>query len=272
MALKIININNADDALHEKEFENHITKQHSAHRDRVILRTCMDDFEVSGPEGKHLCLVYEPMREPLWIFQTRFVDRKIPLPIAKAYIYFLLVGLNYLHSECKAVHTGECLMHQACPVFHLEFKDLTYLLDLKLGNILINFENESILTDFIQRRQPMQYKVDNESGRHIYRCYNDFGPLDANHIKNMIPKLADFGLAARLDKLCPRNGIAGEQLGIYPIQPDYYRAPEVILGCGWDSKADIWNFGVLVRFYTYSQADPQPDRLFLSSPIFIYNQ
>ncbi|EPS34067.1 hypothetical protein PDE_09029 [Penicillium oxalicum 114-2] len=169
----------------------------------------MDDFEVSGPEGKHLCLVYEPMREPLWIFQTRFVDRKIPLPIAKAYIYFLLVGLNYLHSECKAVHTG-------------------------------------ILTDFIQRRQPMQYKVDNESGRHIYRCYNDFGPLDANHIKNMIPKLADFGLAARLDKLCPRNGIAGEQLGIYPIQPDYYRAPEVILGCGWDSKADIWNFGVLL--------------------------
>ena len=69
----------------------------------------MDDFEVTGPEGKHTCLVYEPMREPLWILQRRFVDRKLPLPIAKAYIYFLLVGLDYLHSECKVVHTGECL-------------------------------------------------------------------------------------------------------------------------------------------------------------------
>lgn len=38
----------------------------------------------------------------------------------------------------------------------------------------------------------------------------------------------------------------GDQTGIYPIQPDHYRAPEVILGCGWDSKADIWNFGVMV--------------------------
>ncbi|OQE22683.1 hypothetical protein PENFLA_c012G01675 [Penicillium flavigenum] len=26
----------------------------------------------------------------------------------------------------------------------------------------------------------------------------------------------------------------------------YYRAPEVVLGYGWDFSADIWNFGVLV--------------------------
>lgn len=109
MALKIINSNNADDARHEKEIERHIIQQNPEHRGRVILRTHLDDFEVTGPEGKHMCLVYEPMREPLWILQRRFVDRKLPLPIAKAYIYFLLVGLDYLHSECKVVHTGECL-------------------------------------------------------------------------------------------------------------------------------------------------------------------
>ena len=109
MALKIINSNEADDARHEKEIESHITQQTSEHRGRVILRTCLDDFEIAGPEGKHMCLVYEPMREPLWILQKRFVDRKLPLPIAKAYIYFLLAGLDYLHSECKVVHAGECL-------------------------------------------------------------------------------------------------------------------------------------------------------------------
>jgi SET domain-containing protein len=40
-----------------------------------------------------------------------------------------------------------------------------------------------------------------------------------------------------------RDGKLGQQQKKKP----YYRAPEVILGCGWDSKADIWNFGVLVR-------------------------
>jgi len=107
VVLKIINSNNADDARHEKEIESHITQQNPEHRGRVILRTCLDDVEVTGPEGRHICLVYEPMREPIWILQRRFVDRRIPLPIAKAYIYFLLAGLDYLHSECKVVHSGK---------------------------------------------------------------------------------------------------------------------------------------------------------------------
>lgn len=31
------------------------------------------------------------------------------------------------------------------------------------------------------------------------------------------------------------------------IQPDKLRALEVILGCAWDSKVDIWNLGLVVR-------------------------
>ncbi|KAH3358272.1 hypothetical protein KXV52_005998 [Aspergillus fumigatus] len=119
--------------------------------------------------------------------------------------------------------------------------------DLKLSNILISFENESILTNFIKQQQKIQYKIDGKGGRIIYRCHNDFGALDGRDIKNLIPKIADFGLATRLDKLDSQDGVVGKQLGIYPIQPDFYRAPEVILGCGWDFKADIWNLGVLVN-------------------------
>ncbi|KAJ5754251.1 serine/threonine-protein kinase [Penicillium manginii] len=193
-----ISSDDTDDARHEKEIESHITQQDSEQRGRVILRTCLDHFE------------------------RCFVEYKIPLPIAKAYIYFLLIGLDYLHSDCKVIHTN-----------------------LKLGNILMSFEIEHIFTDFIKRSQLMQCKVDNKSGQTIYRCHNDFGALDWREIKNMIPKIADFGLATRLDRPATRNGSAGEQLGIYPIEPDHYRAPEEILGCGWDFKADIWNFGVL---------------------------
>ncbi|KAJ6001333.1 hypothetical protein N7522_006560 [Penicillium canescens] len=36
-------------------------------------------------------------------------------------------------------------------------------------------------------------------------------------------------------------------MGVYPIQLDHYRAPEIILGCAWNMSIDIWNLGILVR-------------------------
>ncbi|OJJ68878.1 hypothetical protein ASPBRDRAFT_57439 [Aspergillus brasiliensis CBS 101740] len=204
VALKITNSNTYDEAQQENGIETHIMQQNTEHRGGVIVRKHLDDFEVTGPHGKHLCLVYEPMREPLWIFQRRFKSGNLPLPIAKAYIYCLL--------------------------------------DLKLDNILMTFESEEILASFIdrQQQQPMHYKVDDEADRIIYRCHNDFGALDVSQIKNMFPKIADFGLASKLDQLSETlHGMNGESLGIYPIQPDHYRAPEVTLGCGWNSKAEI---------------------------------
>jgi serine/threonine protein kinase len=159
------------------------------------------------------------------------------------------------------------LVPDAVLLFILEFDGLINLADLKLGNILMSFENEHIFTDFIKRSQLMQCKVDNKSGQTIYRCHNDFGALDWREIKNMIPKIADFGLATRLDRPATRNGSAGEQLGIYPIEPDHDRAPEEILGCGWDFKADIWNFGVLVRLYTcFQNVNLQQNQPFANIP------
>ena len=47
--------------------------------------------------------------------------------------------------------------------------------------------------------------------------------------------ITDFGLA-----------VEGSQTHYHPIQPDSFRAPEVILGAGWKYSADIWNLGALV--------------------------
>lgn len=96
----------------------------------------------------------------------------------------------------------------------------------------------------------MQCKTDSETGRVIYRCHNNFGPLDPSGLGNIYPQITDFGAATLL-------GTGGDdgavQLGTRPIQPDYYRAPEVILGCGWSYSADIWNLGVMVRTYMHSK-------------------
>jgi hypothetical protein len=56
-----------------------------------------------------------------------------------------LLAFDYIHSEYKAVRTGECLMSLSCT--YLEFQDLIYLSDLKQGNSLMKFENENILVE-----------------------------------------------------------------------------------------------------------------------------
>lgn len=119
----------------------------------------------------------------------------------------------------------------------------------------MSFENENILSAFVKQQTndlPMQYKVDSMTGRTVYRCHNDFGALDWRQLKNMVPKIADFGLSIRLSDNFSNEGNVGEQIGIYPIQPDHYRAPEVIFGCGWGYKADIWNFCVMVSTFLIS--------------------
>lgn len=110
VALKLFNNDDSKTAQREAQVEHHIAQQNPSHEGRALLRTALDRFAFDGPHGKHTCFVYEPLREPLWFFQETFVNHRFPLPIAKGYIYCLLMGLDYLHSECNVVHTGRlCL-------------------------------------------------------------------------------------------------------------------------------------------------------------------
>ncbi|KAJ5950662.1 uncharacterized protein N7479_009075 [Penicillium vulpinum] len=112
VALKIAN-NNTSSASHEREVEEHIATTDPSHRGRSLIRTFIDSFEVTGPKGSYSCLVYPPMREPLSMYQRRFDNGKMPLPLIKTYIHVLLTGLDYLHKECRTVHTGKFIFSLA---------------------------------------------------------------------------------------------------------------------------------------------------------------
>jgi serine/threonine protein kinase len=100
----------------------------------------------------------------------------------------------------------------------------------------VNFEDESVLEEFVQGQtgKPMHYKEND--GYFVYQSHNQFGPLQVR-LGPIVPAIADFGHAQWIDNSQPQ---------INPIQSDYYRAPEVIMGVGWSSSADIWNLGALV--------------------------
>jgi hypothetical protein len=107
----------------------------------------------------------------------------------------------------------------------------------------MTFEHNSVIEQFVKAQiaNPMPRKVIGNDT--IYLSHNDFGDIQIEHIRNMIPKIADFGLAQRGD---------GQRPLIHPVQPNHAHAPEVLLGTGWSYPADVWNFGIMVRPMTSS--------------------
>ncbi|KAK0110001.1 hypothetical protein ONS95_002664 [Cadophora gregata] len=179
VVIKICACNSAkeEDIRHELDMSIHISAN-SKHRGRAIIATAIESFGLDSPTGStHLSLVFEPMREPLWLLRRRLAgeDRvtRPSLPLLKTYLQILLEGLDYLHSERHVIHT-----------------------DLKLDNILVTFEDQSTIEAFVQGQamHPMARKrIGNQT---VYRCHNDFGHINGDDaLKKMYPKITDFGLA-----------------------------------------------------------------------------
>lgn len=72
-----------------------------------FIRTPIYELEVVGPEGTHPCLVYTPMRETLFKLRRRFRRQRLAPPLFKFVMHCVLSGLDYLHSKCRVIHTGQ---------------------------------------------------------------------------------------------------------------------------------------------------------------------
>lgn len=101
VTLKIINTYSFGDATRERDLEEHIARQNQSHRGYSIIRTFLQSFEVAGPEGNHLCLAYEPMRELLWVIQNRFVDQKLRFLLPKHPFLFFWLALTICTLNAK---------------------------------------------------------------------------------------------------------------------------------------------------------------------------
>lgn len=94
-------------AEHELKLSQRIAAANPSHPGAGYIRTPIDNFQIDGSHGTHICLVYRPMRETLYDLRSRFKNQRFPPQILKLYVVHLLQGLNYLHSECHLIHTGE---------------------------------------------------------------------------------------------------------------------------------------------------------------------
>ncbi|KAL5345962.1 hypothetical protein ACLOAV_008992 [Pseudogymnoascus australis] len=63
-----------------------------------------DHFELTGPNGTHVCLVLDPMGESLSSFPTLWDPTVVPLQVAKRFMRQLLLALDYAHTA-GVIHT-----------------------------------------------------------------------------------------------------------------------------------------------------------------------
>lgn len=73
------------------------------YHNRVIQ--LLDDFKVIGPNGRHVCLVFEVLGCNLLKLIINSEYYGIPIKNVKRIIRQVLEGLDYLHTKCKIIHT-----------------------------------------------------------------------------------------------------------------------------------------------------------------------
>jgi serine/threonine-protein kinase SRPK3 len=67
----------------------------------------LDSFEVTGPHGRHYCLVHQPLGMSLYDLKMRARDKVFSKEVLRISVRQLLAALDYLHNEAGVIHTGK---------------------------------------------------------------------------------------------------------------------------------------------------------------------
>lgn len=71
----------------------------------VPVITLLDQFEHFGPNGRHVCLVFEVLGCSLLKLIKRFNYKGAPLPLVRRLSKDILEGLHFLHTQAGIIHT-----------------------------------------------------------------------------------------------------------------------------------------------------------------------
>ena len=144
VALKVVRsaAHYTETAIDEIKLLNKIVSAKPNHPGRKHVVSLLDSFEHIGPNGKHVCMVFEVLGENLLGLIKRWNHRGIPMPLVKQITKQVLLGLDYLHRECGIIHT-----------------------DLKPENVLIEIGDVEQIVKTHVKEEKKEDKEDNRNGR-----------------------------------------------------------------------------------------------------------
>merc|ERR1712000_746076 len=143
VALKVVRsaAHYTETAIDEIKLLNQIVAAKPDHPGRKHVVSLLDSFEHKGPNGTHVCMVFEVLGENLLGLIKRWNHRGIPMPLVKQIAKQVLLGLDYLHRECGIIHT-----------------------DLKPENVLIEIGDVEQIVKKVVKNDPAE-KENNRNGR-----------------------------------------------------------------------------------------------------------
>ena len=145
VALKVVRsaAHYTETAIDEIKLLNKVVQANPSHPGRKHVVSLLDSFEHKGPNGVHVCMVFEVLGENLLGLIKRWNHRGIPMALVKQITKQVLLGLDYMHRECGIIHT-----------------------DLKPENVLIEIGDvEQIVKTFVKDEPTKDDKEDNRNGR-----------------------------------------------------------------------------------------------------------
>ena len=107
LKIKVNNYPDKESAERELSIIQKITNKNSKYMGYPYVQHLLDSFTLKGPHGNHVCLVLKPLKEPLWILKSHFVDEVFMFDAFRLFVEVMLHSLDYLHRECQIIHTGK---------------------------------------------------------------------------------------------------------------------------------------------------------------------
>ncbi|KAG7294094.1 hypothetical protein NEMBOFW57_004157 [Staphylotrichum longicolle] len=127
VTLKIFTRNYTETSRDEFRTYEVLSKANPSHPGHRHVRTALDMFSIDRPEGEHQCIVQRPMWDSWKDLLLRNPSGRFSDALLKGGLQHLLLALDYMHSECKLVHT-----------------------DIKADNILHAIADQGILNTFVK--------------------------------------------------------------------------------------------------------------------------
>jgi serine/threonine-protein kinase SRPK3 len=94
-------------AENEERVYHHLRSIETDHPGATGIHSLRDSFQLPGKRGPHECLIHDALGLTLADIRGVSEGEKVSEQLLKPFTKYLLMALDFLHSEARVVHTGK---------------------------------------------------------------------------------------------------------------------------------------------------------------------